>query len=126
MCGRFTQNYAWQQVHQFLSVFGAPQNLRPHYNIAPTTMIDVVRLDREGKRELVSMRWGLLPYFWKKTLKDLPATFNARAETVAERPMFRDASGGVAASFRLPVSSNGQDRRLTVSRICSMRPMGRR
>jgi putative SOS response-associated peptidase YedK len=41
------------QVHKFLSVFGAPQNLRPHYNIAPTTMIDVVRLDREGKRELV-------------------------------------------------------------------------
>jgi hypothetical protein len=33
MCGRFTQNYAWQQVHEFLSVFGAPQNLRARYNI---------------------------------------------------------------------------------------------
>ncbi len=32
-----------------------------------------------------------MPFFWKKTLKDLPATFNARAETVAEKPMFRAA-----------------------------------
>ena len=37
------------------------------------------------------MRWGLVPYFWKKSLKEVPATFNARAETVAEKPMFRDA-----------------------------------
>jgi putative SOS response-associated peptidase YedK len=91
MCGRFTQNYTWQQVHAFLSVFGAPQNLRPRYNIAPTANVDVVRLDKEGKRELVSMRWGLVPFFWKKSLKDVPATFNARVETVAEKPMFREA-----------------------------------
>ncbi len=37
------------------------------------------------------MRWQLIPPWWKKPLKDLPATFNARAETVAEKPMFRDA-----------------------------------
>jgi putative SOS response-associated peptidase YedK len=71
MCGRFTQNYTWHQVHEFLSVFGAPRNPRPRYNIAPTTMIDVVRLNAEGKRKLVSMRWGLVPFFWKKSLKDL-------------------------------------------------------
>jgi putative SOS response-associated peptidase YedK len=51
----------------------------------------VVRLNAEGQRELVSMRWGLVPFFWKKTLKDVPATFNARVETVHEKPMFRDA-----------------------------------
>jgi putative SOS response-associated peptidase YedK len=89
MCGRFTQN--WQQVHEFLNFFGAPRNLRPRYNIAPTTMIDVVRLNAEGKGELVPMRWGLVPFFWNKTLKELPATFNARVETVAEKPMFREA-----------------------------------
>ena len=91
MCGRFTQNYTWTEVHAFLSVFGAARNLRPRYNIAPTTMIDVVRLDAEGHRELLSMRWGLVPFFWKKPLKEMPATFNARAETVSEKPMFRDA-----------------------------------
>ncbi len=91
MCGRFTQNYTWTEVHAFLSVFGAAKNLRPRYNIAPTTTIDVVRLDAEGHRELVSMRWGLVPFFWKKPLKEMPATFNARAETVAEKPMFREA-----------------------------------
>ena len=37
MCGRFTQNYTWEEVYAFLAVFGAPRNLRPHYNIAPTT-----------------------------------------------------------------------------------------
>jgi putative SOS response-associated peptidase YedK len=37
MCGRFTQHYTWAEVHAFLSVFGTPRNLRPRYNIAPTT-----------------------------------------------------------------------------------------
>ena len=46
MCGRFTQHYTWTEVHAFLSVFGAARNLQPRYNIAPTTMIDVVRLVR--------------------------------------------------------------------------------
>ena len=91
MCGRFTQNYTWEEVYEFLNVFGTPRNLRPRYNIAPTTNVDVIRLDREGRRELVSMRWGLVPFFWKKSLKEVPATFNARAETIAEKPMFRDS-----------------------------------
>ena len=90
MCGRFTQRYTWSEVHAFLSVIGAAKNLRPRYNIAPTTTIDVVRLAEAGC-ELVSMRWGLVPVWWKKQLKDVPATFNARAETVAQKPMFRDA-----------------------------------
>jgi putative SOS response-associated peptidase YedK len=91
MCGRFTQRYTWAEVHAFLSVIGAPLNLQPHYNIAPTDTIDVVRLDREGRRELVRMRWGLVPFFWTKSLKEMPATFNARVETVADKPMFRDS-----------------------------------
>ena len=37
------------------------------------------------------MRWGLMPSWWKKKAKETPATFNARAETVAEKPMFRAA-----------------------------------
>ena len=92
MCGRFTQHYSWQEIHEFLSVVGAPHNLQPRYNIAPTTLIDMVRHDAEGRRELGrGVRWELIPNWWKKPLKDLPAAFNARVETVSEKPMFRGA-----------------------------------
>jgi putative SOS response-associated peptidase YedK len=98
MCGRFTQNYTWSEVHAFLNVFGdlgTPRNLQPRFNIAPTTFIDVVTSRVRNReivgREIVPMRWGLIPGWWKKSRKDVPATFNARAETVAEKPMFRGA-----------------------------------
>ena len=46
----------------------------------------------EGKRELVPMRWGLIPRWWSKTIKEAKmATFNARAETIETKPFFRDA-----------------------------------
>jgi len=90
-CAATPQRYTWSEVHTFLNVFGTPLNLRPRYNIAPTTTVDVVRLDREGRRELVAMRWGPVPMWWQKALKSVPATFNARAEGIETRPMFRDA-----------------------------------
>ena len=50
-------------------------------------------ISKEGSRSLVPMRWGLIPSWWQKPLKDFKlATFNARAETVASKPMFRSAS----------------------------------
>jgi putative SOS response-associated peptidase YedK len=68
-----------------------PRNTQPRYNICPTTTIDTL-LSTEGKRTLVPMRWGLIPFWWNKPLKETRlATFNARAETVATKPMFRDA-----------------------------------
>ena len=73
MCGRFTQHYTWAEVHDILDLFGPQRNLRARYNIAPTTDVDVLRLGEAG-RELVTMRWGLVPFFWKKTLKQLPAS----------------------------------------------------
>jgi putative SOS response-associated peptidase YedK len=90
MCGRFTQTYTWAEISAFLRVIGPARNLRPRYNIAPTTTIDVVRPGPTG-RELVPMRLGLVPSWRKKPLNDLPSTFNARAESVAEKPMFRSA-----------------------------------
>jgi putative SOS response-associated peptidase YedK len=70
---------------------GPPRNLQAHYNVAPTDPVDVVKLATGSATELVSMRWGLVPWWWKKPLKQLPASFNARAETVADKPMFRDS-----------------------------------
>ena len=90
MCGRFTQHYTWRELHELYDLVGAARNLEPRYNIAPTTTIDVVVSSADGSA-LVPMRWGLIPAWWKKTAKEVPATFNARAESVAEKPMFRSA-----------------------------------
>jgi putative SOS response-associated peptidase YedK len=90
MCGRFTQSYTWRELVELYRLTQPARNLRPRYNVAPTTAIDVVRLGETGP-ELVPMRWGLIPGWWKKTAKEGPSTFNARAETVAEKPMFRSA-----------------------------------
>lgn len=90
MCGRFTQAYTWQEVFEFYNLTGAARNLQPNYNIPPTQMINVIGATDDGLR-MKDMRWGLIPRWWKKPLKDLPSTFNARAETVAEKPMFRSA-----------------------------------
>src|SRR5208283_1125897 len=90
MCGRFTQSYTWRELVELYRLTQRARNLRPRYNIAPTTAIDVVTLAQTGP-ELVPMRWGLIPGWWKKTAKEVPSTFNARAETVAEKPMFRSA-----------------------------------
>ena len=90
MCGRFTQKYTWRELVELYRLTQPARNLEPRYNVAPTSTIDAVRV-RDGARELVPMRWGLVPSWWKKPLKDVPATFNARGETVAEKPMFRSA-----------------------------------
>ena len=64
----------------------------------------------DGKRELSRMRWGLVPSWWSKPFKELRlATFNARAETVAEKPFYRSASAPVAL-FRCRAITNGKTR----------------
>ena len=61
------------------------------YNVAPQTFQPVIRRNRDtGLREIVLMRWGLIPY-WSKDAKIAYSTINAKAETVATAPAFRDA-----------------------------------
>jgi len=90
MCGRFTYRYTWSEIHALYRLTTPPANLQSRYNICPTTPINTV-VARDGKNELVPMRWGLIPSWWKKKAKETPATFNARGETVATKPMFRSA-----------------------------------
>jgi putative SOS response-associated peptidase YedK len=91
MCGRFTEHYTWRELVALDRLTQPAINLQPRYNIAPTTTIDAV-IPRGGNRfELVPMRWGLMPPWWRKSAKKVPSTFNARAETVAQKPMFRAA-----------------------------------
>ncbi len=66
-------------------------DLVPRYNIAPTQPVSVVRIAPDGgRRELVALRWGLVPS-WAKDPKIGNRMINARAETVAQKPAFRAA-----------------------------------
>jgi putative SOS response-associated peptidase YedK len=61
------------------------------WNVAPQTFQPVVRLNHDtGEREIVMMRWGLIPY-WAKDLKIGLRTINAKAETITTTPAFREA-----------------------------------
>ena len=60
MCGRFTQQLSWAELHRLADLIGQPRNLAPRYNISPTTAIEVIRVAGDAN-ELVPMRWGLVP-----------------------------------------------------------------
>jgi putative SOS response-associated peptidase YedK len=90
MCGRFVQaaDPTW-----YAEVFAADaietESLRPSYNVAPTDPVYAIAA-YEGTRVLVSFRWGLLPA-WAPDRKLAARTINARIETAAALPAFRDA-----------------------------------
>jgi putative SOS response-associated peptidase YedK len=94
MCGRYSSDLRWEDIAKLydLAMQGPPHwNFPPSYNVCPTDPVSVNRPNADG-REFVRMRWGLIPRWWSKPLKEMRvATFNARAETVQEKPFFRDA-----------------------------------
>jgi len=89
MCGRFTQTSA---LEPYAELFSASVGilLHPNYNIAPSQQIVACRRSEMGWRELRLLRWGLLPH-WAKEPKTSYSLINARAETVANKPAYRDA-----------------------------------
>lgn len=93
MCGRFAvtlPNDAMAQLFAAQPSNNLPNT--PNYNVCPTTQVHVVRSDVTG-RHLVPMRWGFLPH-WYKSETAGPLLINARAETLAEKPAFRQACRG--------------------------------
>ena len=93
MCGRFTYKLTWPEMVKLyrLSLDAPARNTQPRYNICPTTTVDTV-IGRKGARALVPMRWGIIPSWWSKPLKEMKlATFNARVESVTDKLMFRKA-----------------------------------
>lgn len=89
MCGRFAF-YSPSEATAALFGASASVEVEPRYNIAPTQYIAAVRGDDADDRELVMLRWGLVP-FWAKEPSIGNRMINARAETVAEKPSFRNA-----------------------------------
>ncbi len=90
MCGRYTLIANAEAIRLLFELPAFDERLVvPRYNIAPTQPIVVVRDGPKG-RELVPVRWGLIPW-WAKDPKTLPLMINARAEGIAEKPAYRDA-----------------------------------
>ena len=92
MCGRFTLRAPASVLAQQFAVFDMPP-IGPRFNIAPTQAVPVVRMnprEPEPQRELVALRWGLIPS-WAKDPAIGNRMINARAETVAEKPAYRAA-----------------------------------
>lgn len=89
MCGRYRLTRADKLAEKF--DIDPIEELSPRYNLAPTQMVAVVRQDPEQPERFGSrMKWGLIP-FWAKDASIGYKMINARAETVASKPAFRDA-----------------------------------
>ena len=89
MCGRFTitdPNEALAAL--FDAVLGNDLPESPRYNICPTNPVAIVTSD--GARRLRSMRWGLIPPWFERPTGG-PLIINARSDTVATKPAFREA-----------------------------------
>ena len=90
MCGRFAATIS-REVLERLYRLDIAENVVPRYNIAPSQYALVLRLNpSDGKRELVSLKWGLIPG-WIKQPATGPGIINARAETAGEKTMFQRA-----------------------------------
>lgn len=92
MCGRMAVTLPPDAMAQLFAA--SPANDLPdvpNYNVCPTNDVHIVTSDGEGNRRLGAMRWGFIPRWYKKPSGG-PLLINARAETIAEKPAFRDAA----------------------------------
>ena len=88
MCGRF--NVTSDPLSQLLmDLVGIAHPGPDNLNLAPTESVQVLRSTAEGGIELVPMRWWLTP-FWAKELTTKYAMFNAKSETAAKSPAFKE------------------------------------
>jgi putative SOS response-associated peptidase YedK len=88
MCGRYLIISSPEAMRR---LFGYPEqpNFPPRYNVAPTQPVPIVRL-AEGKRQFALVRWGLIPP-WVKDPRAFSLLVNARAQSVNDKPAFRNA-----------------------------------
>jgi putative SOS response-associated peptidase YedK len=91
MCGRYASFLPAEALRAMFHTENSTPNWEPTWNMAPTRDAPVVRLHPETRaRHLDLLRWGLVPN-WAKDPKLVRQPINARAETAATSPMFRDA-----------------------------------
>jgi putative SOS response-associated peptidase YedK len=90
MCGRYRLSRTEKQIAEHFEI-AEEIEWSPRYNIAPAQPVAVVRQNPERPvRQFSKMRWGLIP-FWAKDANIGYKLINTRAETVAEKPAFRES-----------------------------------
>ena len=89
MCGRYELH---THPTAIALAFGLahPPEIAPHYNIAPTQDVPIVRLNSHGEREVARVRWGFVPR-WAKDPSIGARMINARSETLPDKPAYRNA-----------------------------------
>jgi putative SOS response-associated peptidase YedK len=91
MCGRYRLSRRKQILEEHFASVAGEEDWSPRYNIAPTQPVPVIRQNpKKPARELSLVRWGLIPS-WGKDPSIAAKMINARAETAATKPAFRDA-----------------------------------
>ncbi len=88
MCGRYALTSTPAVIAERFHLLWTPE-IAPHYNIAPSQVIPAVRETEQG-REVAFLKWGLIPH-WARDPHIGAKLVNARAETLATKPAFRDA-----------------------------------
>ena len=104
LCGRYVLLSSGKEIAEEFELRGFPE-VEPRYNIAPSQEALAIRVDpgtTPPKRELVLLRWGLIPS-WTKDTSSLKELINARCETIAIKPAFRSSF----KKGRILIPSNG-------------------
>lgn len=89
MCGRFAVTLPPQAMAQLFGSNDLP-NFGPNFNITPTSQIPMIAVGKAGDNRIIMARWGLMPQWMQKDPQTGPL-FNARAETIFEKPSFAKA-----------------------------------
>ncbi len=90
MCGRYRLSRRKQIVEEYFDIGDWHDDWSPRYNIAPTQPVPVIRQHpKEPLRQVSFMKWGLIPN-WAKDPSIATGMINAKAETAATKPAFRD------------------------------------
>ena len=91
MCGRYRLSRRKQIIEERFDSVSGEEDWTPRYNVAPTQPVPIIRQHpKEPRRELSLVRWGLIPS-WAQDASGAAGMINARSETAATRPAFRDA-----------------------------------
>lgn len=103
VCGRYVIQWLPDELSERFQLRRIPLSLFESFNAAPTQLLPTIVERQMGQREVVMMKWGLVPRWSKAGGPKPPAPFNARGESLLEKPMFRS----LMSTKRCLVPANG-------------------